>query len=118
LRRSCIGNDCDAGELALSDQQTNPAGSSLGLQRVPFEDLYRFSLSNDNFAPSCGELCWVLGFGLASKRVWRPYLGETTVSQPLWKQGVFFFRSFAAEDDFPYTVFDGWLRVGTKVVAN
>ncbi len=48
---------------AVSDQQTNHTGS-LGLQRVPFEDLYRFSLSNDNFAPSCGELCWVLGFGL------------------------------------------------------
>jgi hypothetical protein len=46
-------------ERASSDQRTNHAGP-LCLQGVRFEDLYRFSLSNDNFAPTCGELCWVL----------------------------------------------------------
>ena len=46
-------------ERASSDQRTNHA-EPLCFQGVRFEDLYRFSLSNDNIAPTCGELCWVL----------------------------------------------------------
>ena len=69
--------------LLRSDQTTNHAGP-LCLQGVPFEDLYRFLLSNDNIAPTCGELCWVLASFIS---MWlEAYLWETTLSVPLWKR--------------------------------
>ena len=102
-------------ERASSDQRTNHAGP-LCFQGVRFEDLYRFSLSNDNFAPTCGELCWVLAsihFYELEACLW-----ETTLSVPLWKRLLELVNTFVFTYSLYTYVFDGWKRVGTKVVAN
>jgi len=64
----------------MSDQKTYFA-EPLCFQRVRFEDLYRFSLSNDNHEPTCGELGWV--FWLRSLLIGGLLLRNHTIAAPL-----------------------------------
>jgi len=83
---------------------------------VPLEDLYRYSLSNDNIEPTCGEICghWLRPPGrrlVSEKPQRRDPFGNAFLSLRVNSDS----GAFAKKEK---VVFDGWLCVEAKVVAN